>query len=684
MHPLAEKLIGHEKPEAARSFSAILFGAGVRLPVLAARPSFRVGFWPILSRTAPEVAMGIAATMALLLERWPSIHVYRLFAQIDDAEPADYQWSIAQSQFSVDDWELDGLDENVAIWGNLEQQQGKWILQLEVENDLSDDEEPQGFSAEVDDLEALVNRLVSLSAEVADYLEAGEHPVFLSDYVLASSEEIQLKALLTTLFHWDLKSMFALWGKPWDSIVNDHQELMEKGTSLNPTFGAWVVSAATGKAILYPFGQALLPRIEETVEAFDNTAIAAVGLAVAVFSVDPQRAYNLLEGVLEEQDQSPECWLALAELYVAGNDITTALYSLQRAIALDAVLPQTYVRYAELFLFLDANNLILNIGARHRTVRGESFQEEYVLLSKEEQERDQLLNREAVLALRTARDLTPDSVDIQSQLVMQLIDLADTEALWPEFKRLVERDQTGEYVRGTIDAWYNLDSLAPGIQILEQAAAQHPGRQDLRMNLALAYLAAEDYEAAEKQLLQARETSTDPQVEVEIQRLLLSVDDPDFEARVGEITDVVNAGGTPGSDDAEFLEAALEKAPALPSLYVLLGSVYLSWDDTDAALETLLDGQKQLPTNPDILFTLGRSLWTAGEEDLAFDYLNKGLEANPGHVPLLVLTGRYLFDTGQEEEAKEFLARAEAIDPRNTLLNETRVYIARQVTDADD
>jgi tetratricopeptide (TPR) repeat protein len=110
----------------------------------------------------------------------------------------------------------------------------------------------------------------------------------------------------------------------------------------------------------------------------------------------------------------------------------------------------------------------------------------------------------------------------------------------------------------------------------------------------------------------------------------------------------------------------------------------LSWDDTDAALETLLDGQKQLPTNPDILFTLGRALWVVGEEDLAFDYLNKGLEANPGHVPLLVLTGRYLFDTGQEEEAKEFLSRGEAIDPRNPLLNETRVYIARQVTDVDD
>jgi tetratricopeptide (TPR) repeat protein len=684
MHPLAEKLMGRDKPEAASSFSNILFGAGLSLPVLAARPSFRVGFWPIQSQDSPETAMGLASVLALLLERWPSIHVYRLFTQVDDGEPASFEWSIAQSQFGVDDWELDGLDENVAIWGNLEQRQDQWVLQLEVENDLSDDEEPQSFTVETSSLEALVNSMLSLSADIADYLDAGERAVFFPDYQLDASDENPLKAFLASLFHWDVHSMLALWGKPWDDIAADHQDLIEKGVSLKSSFGAWAVSAATGKAILYPFGQPLLSRIEETAEAFDDSATAAIGLALAVFSIEPPRAYNLLEGVLEEQDEVPEAWLALAELYIAGNEVTTAIYTLQRAIALDAVLPQTYVRYAETLLFLDANNLILNVGARHRTVRGEAFQEEYVLLPEAERDQDQLLNREAVAALLAARDMTPDAVEIQSQLVMQLIDLGEDEVLWPTFTRLVEFDQTGEYVRGTVDAWYNLEEVAPGLQILEQASAQHPDRQDLHMNLAVAYLAAEDYEAAEQQLLRVRQSNTDPQLEAEIQRLLLSVDDPDFEARLGEITDIVNAGGAPGSEDAEFLEAALEKAPALPSLYVLLGSAYLSWDDTDAALETLLDGQKQLPTNPDILFTLGRALWTVGEEDLAFEYLNKGLEANPGHVPLLVLTGRYLFDGGQEEEAKEFLARAEAIDPRNPLLSETRVYIARQLTDADD
>jgi tetratricopeptide (TPR) repeat protein len=681
MHPLAEKLVNRDGPAAANPFSNILFGAGVSLPTLVGRPSFRVGLWPIQSQQAPEVAMGLAAVLALLLERWPGIRIYRLFAQVDD-DPSDYQWSISRSQFDVDDWELDGLDENVAIWGTLEQVQDGWTLQLEVENDLSDEDEPRSFNVEADNLEKLVNALLALSADIAEYLDIGDRPIFLSDYALVSSQEETLAAFLKALFHWDLNSVLALWGKPWADIVANQQALIDKGISLEPNFGAWAVSSATAKALGFPFGRDLLSRIEETAEAFEATAIAAISLALAVFPIDAQRAYNLLEGVLEEQDDVPEAWLALAELYVFGNELTTALYTLQRAIAVEAILPQTYIRYAELLLFLDASNLVLNVGARHRTVRGEMFQEELVLISEGEQSEKHALNREAAAALRAALEMTPDAVEIQAQLVMQLIDLED-ETLWQEFSRLVELDKTGEYVRSAVDAWYNLSDVSPGIQILEQAAAKHLDRQDLRMNLAVAYLAAEDYESAEQQLVQARQSNTNPQIEAEIQRLLLSVNDPDFEARLGEITDIVNAGGTLSSEDAEFLEAALEKAPALPSLYVLLGSAYLTWDDADAALETLLDGQKQLPTNPDILFTLGRALWTMGEEDLAFDYLNKGLEANPNNVPLLVLTGRYLFDIAQEEESREFLARAEAIDPRHPLLNETRVYIARQVTDAE-
>jgi hypothetical protein len=41
-------------------------------------------------------------------------------------------------------------------------------------------------------------------------------------------------------------------------------------------------------------------------------------------------------------------------------------------------------------------------------------------------------------------------------------------------------------------------------------------------------------------------------------------------------------------------------------------------------------------------------------------------------------------EDGQEDEARSFLARAESIDPRNTTLNDARIFIANIMSDVDD
>jgi tetratricopeptide (TPR) repeat protein len=161
---------------------------------------------------------------------------------------------------------------------------------------------------------------------------------------------------------------------------------------------------------------------------------------------------------------------------------------------------------------------------------------------------------------------------------------------------------------------------------------------------------------------------------------MLSVDDPEFEARFGEIRDRIGAGHALSAADVEYLEDELEKAPNFAACYTLLASAYLAWDENDDALEVLLDGQKRFPENPDVLALLGRVLWDSGEKELALDYLNKGLKTNPNHVPLLITTGRYLFDDGHDEEARLFLTRAEALDPRHPMLIAVREHIARSLS----
>ena len=121
MSTLANKLMGQKTISQPQSVSAI-FGQLSGQVTLQSESSvqFRVGMWPIQSNSDPEIALGLACLLAYHLERWSFIQVYRLFAQIEE-DVQDFTWSIEKSQFGVDDWELDGLDENGAIWGEYSQ-----------------------------------------------------------------------------------------------------------------------------------------------------------------------------------------------------------------------------------------------------------------------------------------------------------------------------------------------------------------------------------------------------------------------------------------------------------------------------------------------------------------------------------------------------------------------------------
>jgi hypothetical protein len=75
--------------------------------------------------------MGLVTVLGYLLERWPDVQVYRLFVRAEELRE-DYVWTIPDSQFSVDDWQLDDLDENIAVWGRCGRSADSWSLQVEV------------------------------------------------------------------------------------------------------------------------------------------------------------------------------------------------------------------------------------------------------------------------------------------------------------------------------------------------------------------------------------------------------------------------------------------------------------------------------------------------------------------------------------------------------------------------
>src|SRR6185369_7917945 len=197
-----------------------------------------------------------------------------------------------------------------------------------------------------------------------------------------------------------------------------------------------------------------------------------------------------------------------------------------------------------------------------------------------------------------------------------------------------------------------LDDVAPGIEILRKAAERQPNRPDLLLSQAVLCLMNEEYDLARAGLEKADSLTENETLQADIDRLLLAANDPEFEATMGEITDAVNSGKPLDDESVDFLEAVIEEAPGYGEAYILLSRAYLALDDSGAALETLLDGQRELADDPDICELLVRVLRNAGEDELALENLHIGLPRNPNHVPLLSLAGLYLFEDGQEDDAK--------------------------------
>jgi Flp pilus assembly protein TadD len=272
---------------------------------------------------------------------------------------------------------------------------------------------------------------------------------------------------------------------------------------------------------------------------------------------------------------------------------------------------------------------------------------------------------------------------VLSRQLLQLleVDEFDADRFWDGFKRVVALDISGEQVRSVVDALYNIDDMTLALYTLKTASQREPNRSDLHLNLAAAYLIDEDGDKAKVELKMARRLTSDPLIHADIDRLMLVAEDPDFEARIGEITDIVSAGNQLDTDDVEFLEGILEKAPSFAEGYLLLARSYGAWDELSSAIEVLLDGHEHLPDDPEIATLLARLLWDSGEQELAFSYLNQGVAKNPSYVPLLALTGRYLFEDGQQDAAKAYLARAELITPNDPVLIAARAHIAKLLSD---
>lgn len=663
MSDLATRLMLHNQAEQSNLPTAIFGSAGsVRHALQLNAVPTRIGFWPIRSVDEPEIAMGLLTVLGGLLERYQGIRVYRIMAQAD-GQPDAYVWNIQQSQFDVDDWQIENLDDNVGIWGTLD----GWNLTLEIESDLSDEEETKSLTYTAGSLAELVRLLPQAAADIAAFLNVTDLKLIAPIYEPGDWDATGMANSLKQAFHWELRLYLWLWGQEWDQdqILADADRLLESSRSLGD-FGAWLVAHALERAITFMGveDEFLVPIAEKTIESFAESTLSAVMLATAIYEANyPQQAYDWLEQEFDNGKGDALTHLAAAELYRRGGKIIDAIDVMQAAIedqVADAVL---FRRYADLLIALEYNGLKID---------------EFVLIDSARRSEKDLL-REAVEAYENALRLSPDAGVLSRQL-LQLLEIGgDHKHLWKGFDKLAGMDSSGEHIRAVVDMFYNVEDLAPAVDILKRHIEQNPDRVDLYLNLAAVYTMDDDGEAALEWLDKAQSITTDAATIAEIERLRLIAEDPEFEMTLGEIADVINAGNNIETEDVEFLESIIERVPTYAEIYLLLARAYLGWEETSSALETLLDGHKHVPDDPDILALLSEVVWDSGETDLAFSYLSKGISQNPLHVPLLALAGQYLFEDGQEEAAKSYLLKAEAISPNDPVLARVRRHIARSL-----
>lgn len=667
MSDLAARLMLRGREQRSAVPTAIFGTAGtVRHALTPGTLPVRIGLWPILSTEQPETAMGVLLMLGYLLERYRNIRVYPLLARTE-GDPAAYSWDIAQSQFDVDDWQLETLDDNVGIWGTLK----NGVLTLNIESDLAsapgtntDDVITHTYPAP--DLPQLVRSLPDIAAEIAGMLDFTELRLLAPGYAADQWNADDLRQALEQLFRWELSLYLSLWGHTWtpQDQTTQAETLINASRNLGD-LGAWIASQGIARALIFADSadEPLLSTVDTLITRFPDSSIPAALISTALFeSQQVQEAFNLLEEEIEAERGDRDIYLTAGMLYRAGGRIAEAVDVFQVAIEEELADPVIYRQYAELLVAMEYSGLDI---------------EAYVMIDPDAIP-DNLLIWEAVEAYEAALKLAPDGVDLRAAQLIQLAELEGADdRLWAGFRQLVEQDRTGESSQAVIDALQSREDLQPAIDILDSVLTKNPDRVDLHLHLASLYAYSDESEAAQRHLNIARQLTDDPVVLADIERLNLIAEAPEFEMRLGEITDVVNAGGQVQVEDVEFLEAIIEKVPTFAEAYLLLARAYNAWSEASTAIETLLDGHKQLPDDPDIIALLCETLWKSGEEDLALSYLSKGLNKNPNHVPLLALAGQYLFESGQEEAARAYLMRAEAFAPRDPVLIRVRQYIGR-------
>jgi tetratricopeptide (TPR) repeat protein len=656
----------HERYQMNSATPTAIFGtAGTLRQNLKAQIQYRVAIWPTLYTEKPALGVGLMSAFAYLLESLNDVRVYILFVDTAKAHP-QFDWR--QAQFGIEDWQPQNLDENIAVAGVLSQDDKGWTWALEIENDLVNDDDPDStfaLSYSAPTFSGIVNQLPQVIHDLMSRLTP--ETIVMDAFTPTQTDDELLIKLLSNIGEWQVSLNRTLLDLPFiaGNIYESIDSLAILGASINDSFSHWLTASAIAYSLLSGYNNRAPEMMDAILSAIDTLSdfpFANIYIGNAVYNLgEAELGYKLLEQAVTHHPSSDLGWLFLADLYRRGGNVNKMIDTFQRAIEVEAANARLYRNYGTVLELLNDNNPL----------------QEVILIDPTEYE-DSLPLWEAISAYDEALQLEPDSITALQRRTMLLSDLANDvpQRFLDSFKQLLQADQTGEAVRAVLDQLHDLDDYEPLFDVLEASQEAQPNRIDLKVNLAVAYLAGEEYELAEEELDAVLEMTDKPTVLADVSRLLLTAENPEFESRLAELEAQSLGGATINVSDIDFLYQTIEKAPLLADVYTTLGRALHQRSESEEALEVLLAGYKNHPQDPELILQIGTVLWESEREEEALQYLNRGIKVNPNYVPLLATIGQFLFEDQQDDEARTFLSRAEALSPRDPVLAKARRNIA--------
>ncbi len=665
----AERMKALGKQPASGGAPSSLFGSAASLAQsIDSDEQYRIGFYPIVCNSAPEVAMGLASCLCYLLDQYRDTRVYRCFARIGDADgggdivASDYQ-------FTIDDWELEGLADNIQVFGRLEHGDGDYQLTLFLDASLQGGMEIEEVSFGFPSLVELVLALPQVAARAMSKFDVTVASQAIIAYRTSTGDSKALEELLTSVFEWNLDIYLQLWGAEWSEadIATQFAEIAECARQLNDEFAAWCLGMAAKHVM-----QAGMEQIADTVVTQAGGAFATGPASSGGKSAAAQgfaqlgyvdRAVALLNPVLQS-DATASVWLTLVAIYRRAGQMSEAIDTCQRALEADLDHPALFWEYTQLLMSAEA---------------ADGPVEELLLVDPDDYREELQITAEITSALKLYLATATSDLNALQLAIATMIDLDDQE-LWSYFEQLAAKDIDGEFTGEIIDRLLDLDDRDSAYDILERAADANAYAHVFLAQLAIA---DEDTTLALDTIAACRRrfTEIDDELEMELQRLDIGARSPDFEETFAEIKLSLAGNRRVSESQVEILEEAIGIAPQMVDLYVVLARCYSAWNDGESALEVLGEAESRAGNHPQLDLARARLMWARNERHDAIERLNSGLAAFPGDVNLLAQMAHFLIENGQLEDARQYILRAETIAPSHRAIWQVKRLVAQKMAE---